>query len=840
MAVPRLSAKTQIALGMSALVSTLLLGALAAGFVPDRERAVREGRAALAEAISHSASELLLREDARALSRALGAIVERSPELRSAAVRRTDGSLWVATGEHEREWDPRPDAPLDRQLRVPLQRGGAHWGDVELAFAPLVAPGWRALAADPRVRLVAGMAFACFLGFSLYLRRALRYLDPSQAVPPHVRAALDTLAEGLIILDPQGQIVLGNRAFATTLGCTPEQLVGRRVTELEWRVPAGSSAEPSFPWERALAQRAPETHAALQLLDGTGRRRSFSVNCSPVFVGGRCGGVLVSFDDVTVLEEHKAQLARAKEEAEAANLAKSAFLANMSHEIRTPLNAILGFTEVLKRGYAPGAADSRRYLETIAASGEHLLQLIDDVLDLSKVESGRVDLERLRFAPHALAQEVIQLLSGRAREKNLSLALELGGPIPETVLSDPTRLRQILTNLISNALKFTAEGGVTVSLGLAKAAGGEAPLLAIAVRDTGIGVAPELRESIFDPFVQADSSITRRFGGTGLGLPISRRFARLLGGDILVTGAAGSGSVFTATLDPGPLDGVRMLAPAEALAPRDEALSAERGRWRFPAARILVVDDGEANRELLRVVLEEVGLRVQCAADGREALERASGESFELILMDMQMPVMDGYSATEELRRRGVRAPIVAVTGDAMKGAQERCLTAGCDRYVLKPIHFDGLLETLAALLGGERAALEAAPRTAAAMAAAHTALSVPAAPTAPLVSRLAARDPRFAAIAAKFARSLGPKLDDMERCAQEGELEELARLAHWLKGSSGTVGFDAFSRPAAVLEGLARDGKQSDLPAVLAELRALARRIAVPAAEAGAALEAP
>jgi signal transduction histidine kinase/CheY-like chemotaxis protein len=386
---------------------------------------------------------------------------------------------------------------------------------------------------------------------------------------------------------------------------------------------------------------------------------------------------------------------------------KSEFLANMSHEIRTPMTAILGFAEEVELGLekSPQNDSMRGALATIRRNGAHLLSLINGILDLSKIEAGKLEAAREPCTPLAIVVEVSSLLRSQALTRGLSLHTVVLSPIPEIIASDRTRLRQILINLVGNALKFTERGGVTIEVGVSDPSG-PTRALEIAVADTGCGIAPDQIAKLFESFTQEHGSLTRSHQGAGLGLALSRRLARLLGGDIDVTSQLGVGSRFRLRLPLGPDYGVRLLSIAEAsaLAAVDATPVVAPSAGRLEG-RVLLVEDGPDNQRLIGSVLGRVGLRVDVAPDGERgcALALAAAEAgapYDVILMDMQMPVLDGYAAVQRLRARGYRGAIIALTANAMSGDRERCLEIGCDDHATKPITREVLLRQIEAQLG--------------------------------------------------------------------------------------------------------------------------------------------
>jgi two-component system, sensor histidine kinase len=396
------------------------------------------------------------------------------------------------------------------------------------------------------------------------------------------------------------------------------------------------------------------------------------------------------------------KLIDATKEADAASQAKSNFLANMSHEIRTPLNSIIGFTDLMLT--SPIAPEQKKNLAFIKRNGQQLLKIIDEILDISKVETGRLDIEKVESDLLILLGDLETLVKVQGKEKDLEVNFHCLTSIPRRVIIDPTRYRQVLLNIINNAIKFTGAGKVQVDFSWERRDSNNG-VLVCDITDTGMGIDPENVNKLFHPFVQVDSSMTRKFGGAGLGLALSRRLAKAMGGNVeLKRSEKGKGSVFNVHIAASVVSGSSVINKLSHIDTKSESpkLDAQMARDLLHDVKVLVVDDSSDNRILMTHFLKAAGARVECANDGQEAINKINENDYQIVLMDIQMPVLDGYRATMQLRNQGYKKPIIALTAHALKEDKERSLKAGCSDHITKPVDRTLLLKKIAKYTGSE------------------------------------------------------------------------------------------------------------------------------------------
>ncbi|MCC9605769.1 CHASE domain-containing protein [Blastopirellula sp. JC732] len=593
--------------------------------------------------------------------------------------------------------------------------GGRKWTITTSTLPPFeaeidrVTPAFFGIGGAALSLLLAGIVWAMGLSQSRALTLAedmTHELRVSEQMATHAAEEAERLAKivrrtnnAVIITDVSGKIEWVNDGFTRLSGYSLQESFGKRPSELLYG--PNSNPEAIERLSDALRLRA-STNAEIVNYAKDGREYVVATEIAPLTdSSGTLTGFMLIESDITEkcaaetrLKSLNSELTMAHQEAERASKIKSEFLANMSHEIRTPMTAIIGFSDMLLEEDVPDA-EKRKAVSTIQRNGNHLLELINDILDLSKVEAGKFDIELRAMDPAETLRDIQELMSDRARSQENELVFERLGKLPQTIRCDSTRLKQALLNLVGNAIKFTKKGVVKVTA----QCDFEREQLIFKVIDSGIGMSPEQLQHVFQPFRQADTSTTRKFGGTGLGLTITKRIAELLGGDITVESELGRGSTFTLGVATGDISQVSVSAPLETQdASKPQVTAAASIKL---SGRILLVEDGPDNRKLISFILNKAGADVTIAENGKLGLDAAleawqAGSPYDVILMDMQMPVMDGYTAAGRLRNAGYVGQIIALTAHAMRGDINKCLDAGCDAYLTKPIERKSFLIEIA------------------------------------------------------------------------------------------------------------------------------------------------
>ncbi|HEX7889918.1 MAG TPA: ATP-binding protein [Ramlibacter sp.] len=610
-----------------------------------------------------------------------------------------------------------------------------------------------------------------------------------------VRGTVEATTDALLVVGPDGDILLTNQRFMD-LWRIPPELVKRSNQHLIRHVLSQVKDPAAFTGRirELLASSSRESFDMLDFHDG----RVFERYSRPLLLGDARPGRVWSFRDVTQRRAAEAEVRQAQAAAEAASVAKSAFLDNVSHEIRTPLNGVLGLTRLLLAEEL--TPQQRRYVELADASAGSLLELINDLLDLGKIESGRMELENTPFRLDELLQQLAELYRLRAGEKGLRFMLDVDARVPRAVTGDAGRLRQVLNNLLTNALKFTTQGEFGLVVGRAAPGRGEHTLM-FSVWDTGIGIPHEVQQRLFQRFTQADSSTARRFGGTGLGLAIVKQLCEMMGGSVLLQSEPGRGASFRCEIPLRPAAAAQVAGgapkPAPATARHD--------------TRVLVAEDNETNQVVIRGLLAQAGYHeVTVVGDGQEAVEAAEAEDYDLVLMDCRMPRVDGYEASRRLRAQGFTQPIVALTANAAAGERERCLAWGMNDYLPKPVDPARLAQVLAEWTGNA-ASTTASPASAAAAPTQDTLFDRELA-----LQRLGG-DPELFTVALESFRQHAPRvLASATEALSQARQADLHRHLHSLAGSAAMIGADPVQAVARELETSASEG---DLVAVEREL---------------------
>ena len=665
----------------------------------------------------------------------------------------------------------------------------------------------------------------------LVQRQHQRLLSSQQALT----ATLQNITQGIIMVNAEGQVPVINQRAVTLLDLPPDlvQMNPSFRDIVEWQVDHGEFGAPG--------QVDPAVLHFLATGDFAAQNASFErTRPSGVVLEVRTerlpdGGAVRTFTDITERRRNERALAAARDAAEAAGRARSEFLAVMSHEIRTPMNGIIGVAGLLQD--MPLAETERHYVRIILNSGQHLLQLINDILDFSRLDAGRLDLEDTAFDMREVVRDSVELMSAEANAKGLAMELEVADDVPARAVGDPHRLRQVLLNLIGNGIKFTSTGSVRLSVRLVRAEG-SAVRLGFAVADTGIGIAPKALGKLFTAFTQVDSSISRRFGGSGLGLAICRRLVERMGGTISVESVPAAGSIFH-------FDVLLTLPRPDAARPDAASDAPLPGAIAVASHRVLIAEDNPTNRLVTTRMLERMGHRVDAVENGREAVEAVQRGGFDLVLMDVMMPEMDGIAATEAIRRLSGAAgaiPIIGLTANAMAADKERCLAAGMTHFETKPISAARLGAAIARVLTDAAAARAAGSPPLPAPPPIHPRREPPRAAPGFDPSRLEALVGDIGAgpvaeLMRQFQADALRQVEDMRDLSEAGRMDLLGHQARLAARAARTVGLLQLALAATAIQEAVTAGTYGGMrpkvdalePLVLAGLDAL-RRWHIPA----------
>jgi len=585
----------------------------------------------------------------------------------------------------------------------------------------------------------------------------------------YTRSLIESNIDALMATDPSGIITDVNKQMEALTGCTRDELIGAPFKDYFTDPERAEAAIKLVLSEKKV------TDYELTACARDGKQTVVSYNATTFYDRNRTlQGVFAAARDVTERKRVEAELRAAKAVAESASQTKSDFLASMSHEIRTPMNAIIGIADLLAK--TPLAPEQDKYVQIFRRAGDNLLNLINDILDLSKVEASQLELERTGFSLNDHLEKVTEMVADRAHEKGLALVCEIAPNVPTDLVGDPTRLRQVLLNLLSNAIKFTESG--EVSLRVAPDADSSVPTaLRFTVSDTGIGIPGEKLGQVFERFTQADSSTTRRFGGSGLGLTISKRLVELMGGRIWVESRVGEGSVFAFAV-PFEICAAANWPPAAPVGTGPEAP--------LPALCILLAEDSPDNCLITMAYLKDTPYRVEIAETGAIAFKKFIAGHYDLVLMDRQMPIMDGLTATRTIRaweqaNDRPPTPIIALTASALKGDREMCLAAGCTAFLTKPIKQEVLLQAI------KERSIVAPPSSKE--------------ESSRLDTILVHAEPKLADLIPVFLQNCRKNVIAMLDALDRGDFETVEILGHGMRGAGGSYGFQAITDIGAALE---------------------------------------